>query len=242
MKFSGTCAVVTGATSGIGAAVARRMCAEGATVFGLARRADALAEEAKLAEGRLVPVPVDLADAGARTHAIEMLLARTGRIDVLVNNAGQATFDGPLALGAARWQALFEINLHAAIDLSLALAPRLPRGGHIINISSVTARFTPQPRFAAYAATKAALDRATEALRLELDPRGIHVTTLAPGLCDTPIYDSVEGFDATRERLHKQVPRWLDPSDVADALMWVVSRPPHVVVSDLVLLPSGQGR
>jgi NADP-dependent 3-hydroxy acid dehydrogenase YdfG len=242
VKLTGTCALVTGTTSGIGAAVARRLCAEGATVFALARDPAALAAEARLAEGRMVPLAVDLADAHARALAIETVLARAPRLDALINNAGQASFDPPLALGPARWHALYELNLHAALELCLALAPILPRGGHIINVSSVTARFTPHARFAAYAATKGALDRATEALRLELDPRGVHVTALAPGLVDTPIYERVAGFAATRQRLQQQVPRWLDAADVAEAILWILTRPAHVVVSELVLLPLGQGR
>jgi len=106
----------------------------------------------------------------------------------------------------------------------------------------VTARFAPNARFAAYAATKGALDRVTDALRLELDPLGVHVTSIAPGLVDTPLYDKVEGFAATRERIARQVPRWLDATDVADAITWILSRPAHVVIGELVLMPIGQGR
>lgn len=109
-------------------------------------------------------------------------------------------------------------------------------------MSSVTARFPPNAGFAAYAATKAALDRATEALRLELAPLGVHVTSLAPGLVETPLYDKVAGFTGARDTIAQQVPRWLSAGDIADAVLWVVMRPAHVVVAELVMLPSGQGR
>jgi NADP-dependent 3-hydroxy acid dehydrogenase YdfG len=235
-------AVVTGATSGIGAQIARRLVSEGAQVIGIGRRADALAVEQKRSEGRFQPIRADLADAKGRAHALEATLALAPRVDVLVNNAGEAAYVSPIELGAARWRALFEINVHAALDLTLGLAPRIPAGGHIINVSSVTARFAANARYGAYAATKGALDYATAALRLELDGRGVHVTSIAPGLVDTPLYDRAPEFATMRETLTRKVPRWLDAHDVADAVAWVLERPPHVVVSELVLLPLGQGR
>jgi NADP-dependent 3-hydroxy acid dehydrogenase YdfG len=240
--LEGKVAVVTGATSGIGAALARRLCGEGATVIGVGRRREALVAHSVHAEGRFVAVCADLADPAARSRAIHEIAERAPRIDVLINNAGEALYASPLELGVARWRALFEINLHAAIEIAVELAPRIASGGHLINVSSVTARFSPNTRFAAYAATKGALDRATEALRLELDPLGIHVTSIAPGLVDTPLYDKVAGFAATRDKIARQVPSWLTASDVADAILWVTTRPAHVVVAELVLMPSGQGR
>jgi NADP-dependent 3-hydroxy acid dehydrogenase YdfG len=238
----GKLAVVTGASSGIGAALAQRLCAEGATVLGIGRRGDALAAQATQAEGRFIPIAADLADPRARELAIAELKHRAPRIDMLINNAGQASYASPLELGAAGWRQLFELNLHAAIELAVELAPRIAVGGHLVNVSSVTARFAPNARFAAYAATKGALERATEALRLELDPRGIHVALIAPGLVDTPLYDSVAGFAGARDKIARQVPRWLSATDLADAIYWVVTRPAHVVIAELVVMPSGQGR
>jgi NADP-dependent 3-hydroxy acid dehydrogenase YdfG len=240
--LEGKLAVVTGATSGIGAALARRLCAEGATVIGVGRRSDALAAEATHAEGRFIPVRADLADPRGRVHALAEIVKRAPRIDALINNAGEAAYGSPLELGAAGWRALFEINVHAAVALAVALAPRMASGGHLVNVSSVTARFAPNARFAAYAATKSALDRATEALRLELDPLGIHVTSIAPGLVDTPLYDKVAGFAGTRDKLARQVPSWLSAADIADAILWVLTRPAHVVIAELVVMPLGQGR
>jgi NADP-dependent 3-hydroxy acid dehydrogenase YdfG len=240
--FAGKLAVVTGATSGIGAAIVRRLCSDGATVIGIGRQAERLASEAARAEGRFIGVAADLAEARGRALAVEAVCARAPRLDALINNAGEASYDPPLALGVAGWRALFEINLHAALELSLALAPRLAAGGNLLNVSSVTARFVPSARFAAYAATKGALERITEALRLELDPRGVRVTSLAPGLVDTPIYDQLPSFAGARDKLRQQVPRWLDAADVAEAVAWVLARPPHVAVAELMLLPSGQAR
>jgi NADP-dependent 3-hydroxy acid dehydrogenase YdfG len=240
--LEGKTAVVTGATSGIGAALVHRLVHDGARVIGIGRRDEALAEEVARSEGRMIAVRADLADPQGRAQAIAEVERCAPRIDVLVNNAGEAAYASPLELGAAGWRALFEINLHAAIELAVALAPRLTPGGHLIHVSSVTARFAPNARFAAYAATKAALDRATDALRLELDALGVRVTSLAPGLVDTPLYDKVTGFADARARIARQVPTWLSASDVADAILWVATRPAHVVISELVMLPAGQGR
>jgi NADP-dependent 3-hydroxy acid dehydrogenase YdfG len=234
--------VVTGATSGIGAELSRRLYHEGATVIGVGRRADVLAAEETRGEGRFIGIATDLADADARPLAIEAIAAYAPRIHLLVNNAGETTFETPLELGYERWRHLWEVNLHAAIELSLALAPRIEPGGSLINVSSITARMPPNVRFAAYAATKGALDRVTEALRMELDPRHVRVSSIAPGLVDTPIYDNLAGFADTRAKISRQVPQWLSPGDVADAIVWMASRPPHVVISELVILPSGQGR
>lgn len=240
--FEGKVAVVTGATSGIGAALVRRLYQEGARVIGLGRRGDVLAAETARAEGRFIPVCADLADPAGRARAIAEISERAPRIDLVVNNAGEAAYGSPLELGAAGWRGLFEINLHAAVELAIELAPQIVPGGHLINVSSVTARFAPNARFAAYAATKAALDRATDALRLELDPLGIHVTSIAPGLVQTPLYDKVAGFAETRGKISRQIPQWLAAGDVADAILWIVTRPAHVVIADLVIMPLGQGR
>lgn len=234
--------VVTGATSGIGAELSRRLYHEGATVIGVGRRADTLAAEETRGEGRFIGIATNLADPDARPLAIESIAQYAPRIDLLVNNAGETTYETPLELGYERWRQLWEVNVHAAIELSLALAPRIEPGGSLINVSSITARMPPNVRFAAYAATKGALDRVTEALRLELDPRQVRVSSIAPGLVDTPIYDKLPDFATTRAKISRQVPRWLSPGDVADAIVWMASRPAHVVISELVILPSGQGR
>ncbi|HEY4241841.1 MAG TPA: SDR family oxidoreductase [Kofleriaceae bacterium] len=214
--------VVTGASSGIGAAVCEQLEATGARIT------------------RVTRADCDLADPASRAR----WLASFGdaHVDALVSNAGEATYETPSELGADRWRALFELNAFATLDLALGLAPKMPRGAHVVAISSAAARMPPNARFAAYAATKRALEAELDALRLELDPRGIRVTAIAPGLVDTPLYAKVAGFGEMRDRLARAVPQWLSPADVAEAVVWVLARPAHVVVTELALLPSGQGR
>lgn len=235
-------AVVTGVTSGIGEAVVDRLIEGGARVAGVGRDRARLEERAARWGERFVPIVADLAYPSDRRVAIERIGATLERVDVLVNNAAACVYETPLDLSPVRWEALVQVNLLAAIELACGLAPRLGDAAHVVNVSSIVARAAPSAKFGPYAVTKAALDRFTDALRLELAPRGAKVSLLAPGLVDTPIYDKVEGFEGARAALEKQVPAWLEPGDVADALVWMLTRPPRVVVSELVVLPRGQAR
>jgi NAD(P)-dependent dehydrogenase (short-subunit alcohol dehydrogenase family) len=182
-------------------------------------------------------VVADLALPDARAAAIDRVRA-LGKVDALVNNAAECVYALPTELPMAEWRRLLEVNLLAAVDLVQGLAPAMGPDGHVVNVSSVTGRFLGAPRFAPYGLTKAALDYLSESLRLS----GLAVSVVAPGLVDTPIYGKVGGFAATEAKLRQAVPRWLDADDVAEAVVWLLDRPPHVVVTDLVLMPRGQPR
>jgi NAD(P)-dependent dehydrogenase (short-subunit alcohol dehydrogenase family) len=240
--FGGRHCVVTGVTSGIGLAVTRRLLAEGASVTGLGR------SEAKLAALRdelgaaFEFCVADLAVPTERERAATVL-RRAGRtVDVFVSNAGEAAYATPLGIAPADFRRLFELNVCAPLELCQAVLSAMPTSGHVVQLSSVAARFMPNPKFGPYAVTKAAVTGLIDALRLELAPRGIRVTSIAPGLVDTPIYDELGGFSELRKRLEEQVPQWLAPEDVADTVAWVLSRPPNVVVTELTLMPRGQAR
>ena len=242
-RLQGQLALVTGVTSGIGAATVRALLAEGMRVVGVGRDPERLAAAARGFGGAFRPIVADLAVPEARRNAFETLGASAEEpVRLLVNNAAECLYDSPLTVPAARLSRLFEINVTAALELTQHVARGMTPGSHIINVSSVVARHLPAAKFAPYAATKTALDCLSEALRLELHPRGIHVSTVSPGLVDTPIYDKVEGFERARRTLREQVPAWLTAEDVADAIVWIASRPPHLVVAELSLLPSAQAR
>jgi NAD(P)-dependent dehydrogenase (short-subunit alcohol dehydrogenase family) len=232
-------AVVTGVTSGIGEALARKLSATW-KVIGVGRGGERVAQAARA--GGFVPVVADLADAAERGRAVaEILSATGGRVDAQVNNAAECVFELPSALGDAEWLHLLQVNLLAAVQLTAGLKPRL-EGGRVVNVSSVVTRFLAAARFGPYAVSKAALEEWTRALRLELAAQGTGVTLVAPGLVDTPIYDKVAGFEGPRAKLREQVPMWLSAGDVADAVVWTLEQPGHVVVSELALLPRGQAR
>lgn len=239
-RLSGKRALVTGVTSGIGAASVRALLASEVRVVGIGRDAARLEAMARELGPPFQPIRLDLADGEARKRVFAELAAEP--FDLLVNNAAECVFESLERLPASRLSRLFEINVSAVHELTQALAARMPAGARIVNLSSVVAQHLPSAKFAAYAASKTALDCLSEALRLELHPRGIHVSTLRPGLVDTPIYDKVEGFERARQKLHEQVPTWLSADDVAEAIVWVASRPAHLVISELTILPSAQAR
>jgi NAD(P)-dependent dehydrogenase (short-subunit alcohol dehydrogenase family) len=240
-QLQGQLALVTGVTSGIGAATVRALLAQEVTVFGVGRDAARLEHAARDFGPGFRPLLCDLASPEDRRRLIaELEVARAP--DILINNAAECSYDSPLSVPAARISRLFEVNVTAAIELVQAVAVRMKAGAQIVQLSSVVARHLPAAKFAPYAASKAALDCFSEALRLELHPRGIRVSTLAPGLVDTPIYDKVDGFERAKAKIREQVPTWLSAEDIADALLWMLSRPSHLVAADVALLPSAQAR
>lgn len=240
-SLQGQLALVTGVTSGIGAATVRALLAEGMQVLGVGRDAERLDSAARGFGPQFRPILADLAAPAARQRAFAQL-ATSEPVRLLVNNAAECLYDSPLDVPAERLSRLFEINVSAVIELTQQIARRMTPGAHIVNVSSVVAQHLPSAKFAPYAASKTALDCLSEALRLELHPRGIHVSTVSPGLVDTPIYDKVEGFERARQKIREQVPAWLTAEDVSSAIVWIATRPPHLVVSQLTILPSAQAR
>ena len=235
-------AVVTGVTSGIGEAVAARLLRAGARVIGVARSAPKLDALKKTWGNGFEPRLVDLADVESRARAIEDLAKDHPRVDIVVSNAAECLYDAPLDTPIGTYRRLLEVNVLAGIELVQNLVPRMPAGGHVVQLSSVTARHLPAAKFAPYAMSKALAERFVEALRLELHPRQIKVSLVVPGLVATPIYDKVEGFEKTRAKLSEHVKKWLDADDVAEAVLWMLTRPEHVAVSEVVIMPREQSR
>lgn len=240
--FESQLVVLSGVTSGIGLATARRLIAAGAEVLGIGRNADKLAEVAHELGPRFCPQLADLSSVNARAELASRLRRLERPVDVFLSNAAECVYESTLKLAPHDLRRLFETNVFAAMDLCQAIVPLMRAGSRLVQLSSLAARHLPNAKFSPYAATKAALEQFTEGLRLELHPRGIHVTVVAPGLVDTAIYDQVPNFEPTRQEIIEQVPIWLSAEDVADAIVWVLSRPSHVVVTELVVMPDRQTR
>ncbi|GIU88604.1 MAG: oxidoreductase [Acidimicrobiia bacterium] len=192
-RFRGRRVLVTGASRGIGAATATRLAAEGADVAIVARTVSAhdhlpgsLAETAaRLARfgGRVAAVPADLSDETARATVVPRAVeALGGPIDVLVNNAAAAIHAPLRGFPLRRRRVTFEVNVHAPLDLAQAVAgPMVERGeGWIVNVSSASARLAADPTMSVYGASKAALNRITQGLALELAGTGVRVNTIEP--------------------------------------------------------------
>jgi ribitol 2-dehydrogenase len=241
-SFTGRTVVITGVTSGIGLATAHAVHDLQARVIGVGRNPERLTALAGELGERFEPLCAHLDDARERARVTERLARLETGPHVLVNNAAECVYESPLDITPQALARLFEVNVVAAAELARAAAAVMTQGAHIVQLSSVTAHHVANAKFAPYGATKACVEQLTAALRWELHPRGVSVTTVSPGLVDTPIYEKVSGFEGVLAKLKSSVPRWLSAQDVAEAIVWVLTRPAHLVVSELTLLPKGQGR
>lgn len=251
-------AVVTGASSGIGAATTRRLADEGFHVVAAARRIDrldALVAEVTAAGGRADAVPLDVTDdasVAAFVARLEDLSAHTGlTLAALVNNAGGAEGLDPVERSdPAAWSRMYEVNVLGALRVTRALLPLLERGltgwddlaeASIVMIGS-TAALGVYPGGAGYTGAKHALRAMTETLRLELGGRPIRVIEIDPGMVRTPEF-SLNRFGGDAERadaVYAGVPFPLVADDVADAIAWTLTRPQHVNIDRLVIRPVAQ--
>lgn len=225
-------ALVTGATSGIGRAIALHLCRAGYAVTAIGRNAAALEALVMQASG-IAPLCLDLTDRAATETALS---GRT--FDVLVNNAGLMPPPGPFAAsGMSGADQALAVNLTAVLHLTgLLIVPMKAQGsGHILFIGSIAAH-APAPNFAVYGATKAAISSFAASLRAELSPYGIRVTEIAPGRVKTALYASVLD-DATRDAMYGDGTA-LRPEDVAEAVLSVLALPPRADVARLDILPT----
>lgn len=245
--LAGTTALVTGASSGIGRATAEALAAQGARVLLLARRADRLAGLARsLSDAHGVEahaVAADVRDRAAVDDALDAAaLGAWADVDVLVNAAGLAAGLAPFqASDPDDWDRMLDTNVRGALNVIRAVLPgMIARGrGHVVNIGSVAGHDT-YPQGAVYCATKAALDRVTAGLRMDVLGTGVRVSTVDPGLVETEF--SVVRFRGDRAQADAVYAGMtpLTAEDVADAVLWTVTRPAHVQVGTLVLFPTDQ--
>ncbi|WP_250629801.1 SDR family NAD(P)-dependent oxidoreductase [Rhodoflexus caldus] len=237
-------ALITGATSGIGLATARTFARNGIDLVLCGRRQerlDALAAEL----GALVRVHTlnfDVRDADDTAAKIASLPESFRQIDILVNNAGNAYGLMPIQEGEiADWDAMIDINVKGLLYVSKAVIPQMVerKRGHIINIGSLAGQEV-YPNGNVYCASKFAVDALTKGMRIDLNQHNIKVTSINPGMVETEF--SVVRFKGDTERA-KNVYRGMTPltaEDVADVIWFAASRPAHVNVAEVLLLPTAQ--
>jgi len=234
-------AVVTGASRGIGLAIAEALSREGAHVIAGARQPGERLAELE----RVLPVAVDLATEDGPARLVDTATAEFGGIDVLVNNVGafEARTAGFAEVSDADWQRTFEINLFSAVRAIRAALPSLvERRGAIVNVSSINAR-VPQPPVVDYAAAKAALTNLSRTLAEELGPQGVRVNTVSPGPTRTPAWEAADGFGATlAEAAGTSVEQFLADFPTAAGLSTDRMSEPEEVAAVVVLLASGAAR
>jgi NADP-dependent 3-hydroxy acid dehydrogenase YdfG len=231
-------AVVTGGSSGIGAATVARLAAEGFEVIAGARRIDRLLEVSEPAGA--TAIALDVTDRAS----VERFTAQVRRCDVLVNNAGGALGLEPVAESVdEHWRAMWESNVFGLMLMTRALLPKLDASGngHIVNIGSIAGIET-YPGGAGYTGAKHAARAVSHTLRLELAGKPVRVTEIDPGLVETEF--SIVRFDGDRERAAK-VYEGMTPlraEDIADCVAWCVTRPKHVNIDEMVVRPLAQAR
>jgi NADP-dependent 3-hydroxy acid dehydrogenase YdfG len=232
-------AVVTGASSGIGAATARHLAAEGFHVYCAARRFDRVKELAEEIAG--TPVECDVTD----EESVAGLADAVGdRLDVLVNNAGGAFGSQPVAEAVSDdWRAMFEVNVIGLMQVTRALLPALVASGAgvILNVGSTAGRVAYEGG-GGYTAAKHGTQVVSETLRLELYDQPVRICEIAPGMVRTDEFALVR-FDGDEEKadaVYAGVAEPLTADDIADAITWMVTRPAHVNIDELVIRPRAQ--
>jgi NAD(P)-dependent dehydrogenase (short-subunit alcohol dehydrogenase family) len=248
--LDGRTALVTGGGTGIGLAIARRFHQEGAWVAICGRREKVLSASAGAisADGtRVLAVPADLGRDGEHERLVREVRDRTGRIDVLVNNAGMMRFGRLSEADPSQWEALFRINAYAPWRLMAAAAPVMAAGGggSIVNISTISAN-RPFPGSGLYGASKAALQMLSQVMAMELASDGIRVNLLCPGMVeDTELGMEIFGAEGSRQAYDRFRPlhplgRNGTPRDIAEAALFLASDRSSWITG--ALLPIDGGR
>jgi len=245
-RLDGTVALVTGASSGIGEAAARALAAEGAQVALAARRKDRLDTLAAELGGGLA-IEADITDREQAIGAVETTASELGRLDIVVNNAGVMLL-GPLVdAPVEEWDRMIDLNLkgllyvaHAALPHLLAAAQQGPREvADLVNISSVAGRRVGQGG-GIYQLTKHGVGVFAEALRQEVTARHVRSSLVEPGATESELVMHVR--PEVRDNLNPNTYKILEAGDIADAVVYIVTRPRHMAVNEILIRPTEQVR
>ena len=225
--LGGKTAIVTGASSGIGAAIARALAANGARVAGGARRAEQLETE--------IALELDVTDPASCERFVEQAVDELGGLDILVNNAGLGLGREPFDAGTEEdEETVLETNVHGLLRMTRLCLPRIRDGGHIVNMGSIAGR-QPYENAAVYIASKYAVRGFTYALREDLLGRPIHLTTVDPGLVESNFSRVRFRGDEEKAAAVYANTKPITPDDVAECVIFAVTRPPHVNIDELVV-------
>jgi NADP-dependent 3-hydroxy acid dehydrogenase YdfG len=249
-SLDGTVALVTGASSGIGAATAEALAGLGASVVLVARRTSRIEElAAKIVAdgGRAVAFPADVTREVAARECVERAVAEFGRLDTLVNNAGTMLLGPAVGASLDEWQRMVELNLlglmyctHAALPVLLEAAGGSPRQvADLVNVSSVAGRF-PRSGSAGYNATKFGVTGFSEAIRQEVTKRHVRVAVIEPGAVETELVSHNRAEIQQRHAARFAETRKMEATDIADTIAFIVTRPWYMSINEVVLRPTEQ--
>jgi NADP-dependent 3-hydroxy acid dehydrogenase YdfG len=248
--LEGTVALVTGASSSIGAATAAALADQGAAVALAARREDRLEEVAasiKDQGGTALVLECDITDEQQAARAVERTVTELGRLDTLINNAGVMLLGPVVGAPVPEWQQMVQLNVlgllycaHAALPHLLRAAADGPRQvADMVNISSVAGRVARNGN-GVYALTKHGIGAFSESLRQEVTGRYVRVSVVEPGATDTEL--ASHNRPAVLEAIRSQFGQTMEPDDIADAITYIVTRPRHVAVNEMLIRPTEQVR
>lgn len=236
-KLEGKTALVTGASTGMGRAIAVALAAEGARIGIVARSAEKLAEtaaQARAAGGEVIILPGDVADPRSAKENVRQVIERFGSLDILVNNAGTNTLHRNLYdISVADWERVLATNLTGAFLYTREALPQMRRqgGGIVVCISSGAGLRPGAPAGVAYSASKHGIHSLVGSINLEERRHGIRACVIAPGEVDTPNLDLRPVVPSPEERA-----QMLMPEDIANAVLYVVTQPPRVAVEMVVVM------
>lgn len=247
-ELSGRVAAVTGATSGIGEATALALAQAGAAVAVAGRRADrldSLAQRIESEGGKALAIPTDVADEGQASAFVTRAQEELGGLSILVNNAGVMLLGPVTGASTDEWRQMIDVNLLGLLYCTHAALPLMAQdgGGDIVNVSSTAGRQATLGA-AVYNLTKFGVCAFTEALRQEALHAGIRVSVVEPGMVATELLDHNTNpmvLEAAK-KMREQVGEPLHADDIARAIVYTVSQPPHVAVNEVLVRPSRQQR
>ncbi len=234
--------LVTGASSGIGRACVDAFLAQGARVIAAARRTERLEELRAQHDDAVLPLVLDVRDRAQVTEALGSLPDVWSPIDVLVNNAGLARGRTPLHKDDPDdWDQMLDTNVRGLLNVSGAVLPGMvERGtGHVINIGSNAGREV-YPGGTVYCATKAAVERITRGMRMDVLGSGVKISEVDPGMVETEFsVVRFHGDEAAADAVYQGVTP-LQAADIANVVTWIANQPPHVVIADVLVYPLDQ--
>jgi NADP-dependent 3-hydroxy acid dehydrogenase YdfG len=245
--LTGTVALVTGASSGIGDATARELANRGASVALVARRRDRLEQLAQEIGGNALVIEADVSQRDQAEQAVQRTVDELGRLDTLVNNAGVMLLGPVEHAPVEEWERMLSVNLSGLLYCTKAALPHLlqaaesepRRVADVINISSVAGRVA-RLGSGVYNATKHGVGAFSESLRQEFTQRHVRISLVEPGgvATELPSHNRPEVLDTLRQRF--QDVELLQPADIADAIAYIVTRPRHVAVNEILVRPTDQ--
>ncbi|MDQ2858015.1 MAG: SDR family NAD(P)-dependent oxidoreductase [Candidatus Eremiobacteraeota bacterium] len=249
-RLNGTVALITGASSGIGEATALALAGAGASVGLVARRGarlEDLAARITATGAKALAIEADITDDAAAREAVARVVDEFGRLDTLVNNAGVMLLGAIVDADASEWARMIDLNVtallqmtHAGLPHLLAAAETQPRRvADVVNVSSVAGRVA-RSGSGVYNASKWAVNAFSESLRQEVTKRHVRISLIEPGAVATELFS--HNTQAVREMIHQRfgnIER-LDAGDIADAVAYVVTRPRHVAINEMLVRPTEQ--